>query len=498
MENQNNNKNGLLGLAILIGIALLVAVFCSPLVAHAETTNDFMRTYPKGGARIVQGVCVSDYDDNKIYHFGFAPTSFSTMSDYYKISNLGEDYVYLIPFYMKRSDEYAFAIVSRTPFDITSTTYFSSGSTCNENHPWTTETFGYGGVSVYGHIFSKPSGTRPNWYITVDCDNSTESIAKFLVSSMYGGDFELTGSVVYDPNEKGSEDNPEYDEEIGTLQLKNVAFVKSNFLNLPSWLEGAVIPQVMANFFSGDYLVEWKNTTSTGLSLNYYEEKYGKLQYEYFLECRCSYLNIGGSVGDQFPSYGNRSPIRYEQGSVKHLSLKASDILDSIDGVKEDWTKCLLNKEAFQLKFRLYIRPKFTQSLTVIPDSSSNAKWVCGRWCAVDLKFRDIVLGNDSHAETGEFNENDVWVTDDDTGFDINSGMINADSVDDALDKLHSYEDIDISDYIKNLNAFSEEVKSIPIIIAKLLSFLPSWVPILIGILIGTCCFVGILRILRG
>lgn len=248
----------------------------------------------------------------------------------------------------------------------------------------------------------------------------------------------------------------------------------------------------------------WKNSTTTGFSLN--KNKYAQT----FLQVRIQnrsviYSNLKHTkVKRKLDSYGENSlvydswavskkPLYFNLSSKTFLKKYLPKYYDEINSPVNLTNALFLgNKYAFQ--FRIIC----TDDLSVIPGSGGNSKWHCGRWTEVTVNC-DVLEDDDPYQKTGDIDSNGDFVQkEDDTTTKIDdSSSGQADNMDDFKDSAENgtKKGLDTSgfgwDDFKNL---INECKQVPGLINSIFSFLPDWVLAFIAIGFGIWIFVLIKR----
>lgn len=248
----------------------------------------------------------------------------------------------------------------------------------------------------------------------------------------------------------------------------------------------------------------WKNSTTTGFSLN--KNKYAQT----FLQVRIQnrsviYSNLKHTkVKRKLDSYGENSlvydswavskkPLYFNLSSESFLKKYLPKYYEEINSPVNLTNALFLgNKYAFQ--FRIIC----TDDLSVIPGSGGNSKWHCGRWTEVTVNC-DVLEDDDPYQKTGDIDSNGDFVQkEDDTTTKIDdSSSGQADNMDDFKDSAENgtKKGLDTSgfgwDDFKNL---INECKQVPGLIKSVFSFLPDWVLVFITIGFGIWIFVLIKR----
>lgn len=248
----------------------------------------------------------------------------------------------------------------------------------------------------------------------------------------------------------------------------------------------------------------WKNSTTTGFSLN--KNKYAQT----FLQVRIQnrsviYSNLKHTkVKRKLDSYGENSlvydswavskkPLYFNLSSKTFLKKYLPKYYDEINSpVNLTNVLFLGNKYAFQ--FRIIC----TDDLSVIPGSGGNSKWHCGRWTEVTVNC-DVLEDDDPYQKTGDIDSNGDFIQkEDDTTTKIDdSSSGQADNMDDFKDSAENgtKKGLDTSgfgwDDFKNL---INECKQVPGLIKSVFSFLPDWVLVFVALAFGIWLFVLIKR----
>ena len=248
----------------------------------------------------------------------------------------------------------------------------------------------------------------------------------------------------------------------------------------------------------------WKNSTTTGFSLN--KNKYAQT----FLQVRIQnrsviYSNLKHTkVKRKLDSYGenalvydswavSKKPLYFNLSSKAFLKKYLPKYYEEINSPVNLTNALFLgNKYAFQ--FRIIC----TDDLSVIPGSGVNSKWHCGRWTEVTANC-DVLEDDDPYQKTGDIDSNgDFNQKEDDTTTKIDdSSSGQADNMDDFKDSAENgtKKGLDASgfgwDDFKNL---INECKQVPGLIKSVFSFLPDWVLVFIAVGFGIWIFVLIKR----
>lgn len=248
----------------------------------------------------------------------------------------------------------------------------------------------------------------------------------------------------------------------------------------------------------------WKNSTTTGFSLN--KNKYAQT----FLQVRIQnrsviYSNLKHTkVKRKLNSYGenamvydswavSKKPLYFNLSSKTFLKKYLPKYYEEINSPVNLTNALFLgNKYAFQ--FRIIC----TDDLSVIPGSGVSSKWHCGRWTEVTANC-DVLEDDDPYQKTGDIDSNgDFNQKEDDTTTKIDdSSSGQADNMDDFKDSAENgtKKGLDTSgfewDDFKNL---INECKQVPALIKSIFSFLPDWVLVFVAVGFGIWIFVLIKR----
>lgn len=297
--------------------------------------------------------------------------------------------------------------------------------------------------------------------------------------------------IVKNTEELGSENNPKYSDDIGSLKFTSAEIIYSKEeqgWTVPDWL-GNWFKAGFNNFYNGKYYFRFSNSTTGGLSLNSWQDKYAQGFIEYKIQSLCT-------ADGQLPQYKEYSGI-YKTRIGSEMTISIGEFMSEFEelskyiGTNYEEIAPLVNFD-----FKVFVRPIFTKkSLTVIPDSSSDGEWVCGKWSAVTMRYKKTATGENQDVEEGTFDDNGDFVFD--SEYETPSGTHTGDTFDDAMDSAKT-PNASISDVVSSMKMLLDEVKIIPSIIGELLSFLPPWVITLIALTISIVCILIILKIARG
>ena len=248
----------------------------------------------------------------------------------------------------------------------------------------------------------------------------------------------------------------------------------------------------------------WKNSTTTGFSLN--KNKYAQT----FLQVRIQnrsviYSNLKHTkVKRKLDSYGenamvydswavSKKPLYFNLSSKTFLKKYLPKYYEEINSPVNLTNALFLgNKYAFQ--FRVIC----TDDLSVIPGSGVNSKWHCGRWTEVTANC-DVLEDDDPYQKTGDIDSNgDFNQKEDDTTTKIDdSSSGQADNMDDFKDSAENgtKKGLDASGFgWDDFTNLINECKQVPGLIKSIFSFLPDWVLVFVAVGFGIWIFVLIKR----
>lgn len=490
--------------------------------------------------------CIATYVPYKVYAFNFTGTSGCLTWKY--TENYDGGYSDVKMTFSK--PVYIFKVVGHYPSGESYTTfYFISKQTftctvARENHnddgstKETTSTLatqgmdarpGWSGTLGYASIMQNNNMHDISGYFDCDGDNLPKRYNVTAGIIAYLGDYiytllsdedasNITGYVIGDDSE-GGVNNPILDSDIGCpIITRKISRDLSGVDSGNSGVGGSLHvgeTQVGDNIYYDNGGLEnggngfytsftWKNSTTTGFSLN--KNKYAQT----FLQVRIQnrsviYSNLKHTkVKRKLDSYGENSlvydswavskkPLYFNLSSESFLKKYLPKYYEEINSpVNLTNTLFLGNKYAFQ--FRIIC----TDDLSVIPGSGGNSKWHCGRWTEVTVNC-DVLEDDDPYQKTGDIDSDGDFVQkEDDTTTKIDdSSSGQADNMDDFKDSAENgtKKRLDTSgfgwDDFKNL---INECKQVPDLIKSVFSFLPDWVLVFIAIGFGIWIFVLIKR----
>lgn len=279
-----------------------------------------------------------------------------------------------------------------------------------------------------------------------------------------------------DSNWKGTQNNPQNDEDIGYLVLKTTN------TNTQTDLDA-----LKNGIQSVHYNLDWKNKTSTGFSLS--KNKYARTFIQFEVESQYVVYSDAKhtKIKHKFDNYGERGWIAKNwDATSKPFSLttdqlnaalpKSTDeILTQFDQNKiyqAGFTNgnIAINPCAFNFKIRY--RVVCTNDIAVIPDSSGG--WHAGPWASTVIsgdEINDTSSDKSNHEGYGD-DKNDNGESD-----DINHTKTDYDDNQDAKDHINDKpSDNDSELTIDKAISFVKQVTKVPKLIGLALSWLPDWV----------------------
>lgn len=292
---------------------------------------------------------------------------------------------------------------------------------------------------------------------------------------------------------EGSQDNPDIDEAIGYLVIKNTNVNQQSDLGT---LKDGVLP-LYFNF-------DWKDKTSTGFSLT--KNKYARTFIQVEVESKfVVYSDVKHTkIKHKFDNYGERGwlsknidpsnkPITFDSGDINNaLPLTYSEILTQVDKNKIYGS---LGQAIFPIGYNFLIRYRIvcTDSLTVIPDTSSG--WHAGPWASTTLSGDDI---NDTSSDKSDHegygdDKNKNGETD-----DINHTRTDYDDNQDAKDNINDKKNDKSSLDLDSAKEFINQVAAVPKMIGDLFSFFPNWVKYTVELGFAFIFILIVYKLIRG
>ena len=292
---------------------------------------------------------------------------------------------------------------------------------------------------------------------------------------------------------EGSQDNPDIDEAIGYLVIKNTNVNQQSDLGT---LKDGVLP-LYFNF-------DWKDKTSTGFSLT--KNKYARTFIQVEVESKfVVYSDVKHTkIKHKFDNYGERGwlsknidpsnkPITFDSGDINNaLPLTYSEILTQVDKNKIYGS---LGQAIFPIGYNFLIRYRIvcTDSLTVIPDTSSG--WHAGPWASTTLSGDDI---NDTSSDKSDHegygdDKNKNGETD-----DINHTRTDYDDNQDAKDNINDKKNDKSSLDLDSAKEFINQIADVPKMIGDLFSFFPNWVKYTVELGFAFIFILIVYKLIRG
>lgn len=324
-------------------------------------------------------------------------------------------------------------------------------------------------------------GNPPRWVLNAiqynndsdagktDACNSESYNMHFNAKFIYAKNKYDLGDMIWETGEgvEGTKDNPIEDEDIGTIRIAGKSLNQDPSATIsPSDNDFSNIEKQLYTIW------KWKNTTSTGFSLN--KNKYARTFIQVKVESRCLvYKNLKHTeIKEKWNSYGETASLYTELPVDQNPKIiYLSDILSVLPNTKAENHSILYSG----MNFRYYWRIVCTDDLAVIP--SDTAKWYCGGWRALDLNMDSNTSKEVNDVSNGHFDEDGKWVDDEDDGYNDetvdNSGEYTQDEARDNVDKKPGSisDEIGWSDFENLIN----QCKKVPDLIKSVFSFLPDW-----------------------
>lgn len=345
-----------------------------------------------------------------------------------------------------------------------------------------------GNIGALYTFHSDPTKTwRPVDYITAYLTDSLDDLGCVEVTD--GSSESSTDASTW----KGSQDNPDIDEAIGYLVIKNTNVNQQSDLGT---LKDGVLP-LYFNF-------DWKDKTSTGFSLT--KNKYARTFIQVEVESKfVVYSDVKHTkIKHKFDNYGERGwlsknidpsnkPITFDSGDINNaLPLTCSEILTQVDKNKIYGS---LGQAIFPIGYNFLIRYRIvcTDSLTVIPDTSSG--WHAGPWASTTLSGDDI---NDTSSDKSDHegygdDKNKNGETD-----DINHTRTDYDDNQDAKDNINDKKNDKSSLDLDSAKEFINQVADVPKMIGDLFSFFPNWVKYTVELGFAFIFILIVYKLIRG
>lgn len=273
----------------------------------------------------------------------------------------------------------------------------------------------------------------------------------------------------------GSEDNPIYDEKIGTPILSGFR------LDTPD-VEG----NLTGNNLEYYNVIKWKKKTSTGFNLN--DSGYAVCRMQFKIEPKATFVELGKStvLEPEVQTIDGRISLGFCNASQLEKKFQYHDLISKFYGKFLAEHHPATNAQSYELQteFNYFCRVAVSDSLSVIPNQSDG--WKCGKW------KRLVVSGGyqetDSTSDSGEIDEDGNWVSDEDYE-DVDDSVTHTDDPANADD-----DDVKDMDYgTDDVKGLVKQVGQFPKLIKKIFSFLPSWCLTLFAF--GFACMIVLLVI---
>lgn len=423
-------------------------------------------------------------------------------SDNFELYRMNFSAIHRVTFINKKSDFIGFAYISKSPSDascvylkyapnygtgyqVSSGNYKLESEDANKNvgsfeFTYNDTTYYVAHMSFMGSMHNGTfSGSFGRFY-SVNDDQIAYTFRNYITQYITGQLDESKCTLISDGDSEsssdestwqGSQDNPNIDESIGYLVIKNTNVNQQSDLGT---LKDGVLP-LYFNF-------DWKDKTSTGFSLT--KNKYARTFIQVEIESKfVVYSDVKHTkIKHKFDNYGERGwlsknidpsnkPITFDSGDINNaLPLTYSEILTQVDKNKIYGS---LGQAIFPIGYNFLIRYRIvcTDSLTVIPDTSSG--WHAGPWASTTLSGDDIndTSSNKSDHEGYGEDKNKNGETD-----DINHTRTDYDDNQDAKDNINDKKNDKSSLDLDSAKEFINQIADVPKMIGDIFSFLPDWV----------------------
>lgn len=423
-------------------------------------------------------------------------------SDNFELYRMNFSAIHRVTFINKKSDFIGFAYISKSPSDascvylkyapnygtgyqVSSGNYKLESEEANKSvgsfeFTYNDTTYYVAHMSFMGSMHNGTfSGSFGRFY-SVNDDQIAYTFRNYITQYITGKLDESKCTLISDGDSEsssdestwqGSQDNPNIDESIGYLVIKNTNVNQQSDLGT---LKDGVLP-LYFNF-------DWKDKTSTGFSLT--KNKYARTFIQVEVESKfVVYSDVKHTkIKHKFDNYGERGwlsknidpsnkPITFDSGDINNaLPLTYSEILTQVDKNKIYGS---LGQAIFPIGYNFLIRYRIvcTDSLTVIPDTSSG--WHAGPWASTTLSGDDIndTSSNKSDHEGYGEDKNKNGETD-----DINHTRTDYDDNQDAKDNINDKKNDKSSLDLDSAKEFINQIADVPKMISDIFSFLPDWV----------------------
>lgn len=293
----------------------------------------------------------------------------------------------------------------------------------------------------------------------------------------------------------GSENNPLFDKDIGTIIIKSHAFIPvKNNVAYP------LLPQTDDSTFAY-YRFKYKDKTSSGFSIS--NNKYARTFIQVRVQNQCVLLdpNDRNVIKEFYKHYGEF----YQYKNIPTENISDNIFKVSWDDITLKWSDFTEhpNSTNKKLAYRFMIRVICTDSLTVIPDEKSG--WHAGGW-------RSIVFDGSNFVEetNGHVTNDGTWTDDKDDGHNNSSDKTTdvpktEDEANDSMNDNSSNSSTNFVDKLKQAknafdtaNEYIKQVLKVPTMLGKLFSFFPDWVLYPFEFAFALIPWIIIYKLLRG
>lgn len=428
-------------------------------------------------------------------------------SDNFELYRMNFSAIHRVTFINKKSDFIGFAYISKSPSDascvylkyapnygtgyqVSSGNYKLESEEANKSvgsfeFTYNDTTYYVAHMSFMGSMHNGTfSGSFGRFY-SVNDDQIAYTFRNYITQYITGQLDESKCTLISDgdsesssdeSNWKGTQNNPQNDEDIGYLVLKTTN------TNTQTDLDA-----LKNGIQSVHYNLDWKNKTSTGFSLS--KNKYARTFIQFEVESQYVVYSDAKhtKVKHRFDNYGERGWIAKNwDATSKPFSLttdqvnaalpkSTNEVLTQFDQNKiyqAGFTNGNIAINPLAFNFKIRYRVVCTNDITVIPDSSGG--WYAGPWASTVIsgdEINDTSSDKSNHEGYGD-DKNDNGESD-----DINHTKTDYDDNQDAKDHINDKpSDNDSELTIDKAISFVKQVTKVPKLIKLALSWLPDWV----------------------
>jgi hypothetical protein len=327
-------------------------------------------------------------------------------------------------------------------------------------------------------------------YYAKQCSSSEAADSIYYILSGEGDD-----DAIFYHNDEGSPDDPILDDSLGYVVMS-----KCSWLSDSSYLNG---------IDADAYMLTWKKKTTTGISLTTDDDYVTR-----FMDFKLQNLvtvytdNAHSSVKTTSSTYGEYADLdSLHLDSSNKTTISTIDIKNCFPDVNTLVTNTpgVSDIKQIEQKFRLFYRLSVDPSneVRVISDNKldNGVDWIATPW-----SYLDITLSEDENMKVtqtggGYFDEDGTFVEDESrknvdpvneehaTGTTVEEAQENAEN-----GNTTSSGSSTISDFAAQLKVLVNSIKSIPALLAKVFSFLPSWCLNFVALCLGCMAFVALLK----